>query len=122
VRKKTIIFIVVILVLLIIGVFAGWKFVAAGGGLVGLVGATLAGISGKRKPVVDTVAEADKRASDAERENRAAVGSMDSVSSRSEDIRTTGEQLVNKGDGLVESSKNLIDELRERDANANKGT
>ena len=121
-RKKTIIFIVVILVLLIIGVFAGWKFVAAGGGLVGLVGATLAGISGKRKPVVDTVAEADKRASDAERENRAAVGSMDSVSSRSEDIRTTGEQLVNKGDGLVESSKNLIDELRERDANANKGT
>ena len=121
-RKKTIIFIVVILVLLIIGVFAGWKFVAAGGGLVGLVGATLAGISGKRKPVVDTVAESDKRASDAERENRAAVGSMDSVSSRSEDIRTTGEQLVNKGDGLVESSKNLIDELRERDANANKGT
>ena len=41
-RKKTIIFIVVILVLLVIGVFAGWKFVAAGGGFVGLVGTIFA--------------------------------------------------------------------------------
>jgi len=122
VRKKTIIFIVIIFVLLVIGVFAGWKFVAAGGGFIGFVGATIAGISGKRKPAVDTVAEADKRAIDAERENRAAAGSMDSVSSRSEDIRTTGERLVQSGDNLVESSKSLIDELRSVDANANKGT
>lgn len=119
VKTKIGIFIALVFVVLIIGIFAGVDFGSIAGGAIGVIGAAVAGISSKRKSSSDSVADADKRAADTERENRAAVGSMDSVLRDGDGLRDAGEQLVKSGDNLVESSKSLIDELRNSDKGAN---
>lgn len=119
-KTKIGIFIALVFVVLVIGLFAGKQFVAVAESALAIIGAAIAYISGKRKPSVDPIADADRKARDVERENSAAVGSMDSVSSGGESIRAEGERLVESGNDLVESSKSLIDELRASDASANK--
>ena len=123
VKTKIGIFIALVIVIFVLGIasiLTGKNGIALVGTAIGVIGAAVAGISSKRKSSVDPVADADKRSRDAERENRAAVGSMDSVSIGGESIRAEGERLVQSGDDLVESSKSLIDELRASDASANK--
>lgn len=121
VKTKIGIFIALVFIVLGIGLFAGKQFVAIGGTTLGVIVAAVAYLSGNRKPSGNSITDADKRARDVERENRAAIGSMDRVSSGGENLRAEGERLVNQGDKLVGESQGLIDELRKRDAGANKG-
>lgn len=126
-RKKTKIafFIGAVFLLLVIILLAPYglrvNLAAIGGTALAALGAAFAGFSGRGRVNVDPRADADKRALELERENRAAAGSMDSVSRDGEGIRAEGERLVDVGDRLVGESKSLIDELRKRDAGANKG-
>ena len=105
-------------IILILIVCAGIYFRA---GIASVVAGLLviAGFSDKRKSDNPSIPAADRQAADAERANREAVGSMDSVSRDGEGIRESGRNLVETGSRLVESSQSLIDELRKQDEGAN---
>lgn len=120
-RKKFIFFIALVVIFIIIDIFTGNKIAGIGCGILGLIGTALAGLSRRRSGGSTAIPDADKRAADLERENRAAAGSMDRVLRDSDGLRDAGIELVRNGADLVESSQSLIDELRKRDAGANKG-
>lgn len=122
-RKKTKIgiFIGIVFILLALGVFFGADFIAIGGAALGIIGAVFAGISGRRSGGSTAIADADRKSADVERENRAAVGSMDRVLRDGDGLRDAGAELVRNGADLVGSSKSLIDELRSADKNTATG-
>lgn len=122
-RKKTkiVIFIVGVLVLLVLVLLSPYGIRVNLAAIGGIIIAGFAGVSRRGKPVDDTRADADKRALELERENREAVGSMDSVLRDGEGLRVTGQRLVRDGERLVGESQNLIDELRAADAGTTKG-
>lgn len=111
-RHKVVVFIALVFVVLIVGIFAGDKLTAIGGGIVGIVGSIIAVFSGKRGDTESGISTADAELETANRAHGIATGGMDSVSREGEGIRESGERLVNTGDGLVESSKSLIEEAR----------
>ena len=111
-RHKVIVFIALVFVALIVGIFAGDKLTAIGGGIVGIAGSIIAFFSGKRGDTESGISTADAELETANRAHGLATGSMDSVSRDGEGIRESGERLVDTGNGLVESSKVLIEEAR----------
>lgn len=120
-RKKFIFFIALVVIFIIIDIFTGNKIAGIGCGILGIIGAAFAGISGRRSGGSTAIADADRKAADLERENRAAAGSLDRVLRDGDGLRDAGIELVRNGADLVGESKNLIDELRRGDAGANKG-
>ena len=118
-KRKVALFIALVFVALVVGIFAGDKLTAIGGGIVGLIGSVIAFFSGKRGDTEPGISTADAELNAANRAHGAAIGSMDSVSRDGEGIRESGERLVDTGDGLVESSKSLIEEARRSSTKGN---
>ena len=99
-RTKAVIFIGAILLALVAGVCAGWRYAASGAGLLGIV-AGIAGTASKR--AADDARRADKAGNDARAEASRDAASMDRV-------LQSGDDLARIGKGLVEQSEELIRE------------
>jgi len=103
VRPRTVafLFIFVVAIALVVGVFAGWRLAASGAGLVGIIGA-IAGTASKR--AADDARRADRSANDARAEASSDAASMDRVVERGDDLARIGKNLVEQSEELIRES------------------
>ena len=121
-KTKVIVFVSAIFVILILGLFAGWKFTAIGAVFASVVGSVFS-----RKPAGTNTDDVDKSARDAKSDAARAAEDMGRVSGGGEEIRSEGErlhsaggqlqstggQLRDEGNNLVSAGSRLLDESKE---------
>lgn len=94
VKTKIILFIIAFFCVLVLGFFAGWKFAAGGAGIIGLIGAGWSGSALKQ----------------AERDARSADRSAATARKTASDDAAGMDRMVQGGDDLARTGKNLVDE------------
>lgn len=102
VKTKVVFFIVTFFIVLIIGIFAGWKFAAIGTTILGLIGFSNSGKAIKQSEAA--VKSADQSATVARKEASDGAASMDRLVQSGSDLEKTGSGLVAESEALIRES------------------